>query len=105
MKNPGCKPTQQYISLWKECKAKDEIPKVSMDSADIITSSTTLKEILVRMEKKGIEAESSKEIQSRIITGMSLLLLYYIVIIIIILLLLLLLKYRCRIQKVLGNFK
>ena len=53
MKNPGCKPTQQYINLWKECKFKNEIPKEPMDSANIITSSTTLKEILSRMEKTG----------------------------------------------------
>lgn len=53
MRNPACKPSQQYINLWKECKEKGEIPKTPMKAADTITSSTTLKEILILMEKKG----------------------------------------------------
>jgi len=71
MKNPACKPSQQYINLWRECKEKDEIPKIPMKAADTITSSTTLKEILILMEKKGIEAEASKEIESRILSGVT----------------------------------
>lgn len=71
MKNAAAKPTQQYIALWKECKANGSIPSILTSNDDIITASTTLKEILIRMELIGIANEEAKIIESRNITGLS----------------------------------
>jgi hypothetical protein len=71
MKNSNAKPTQQYIALWKECKANGSIPATPMTSSDQITASTTLKEILMRMESIGLADEAAKKIESRNITGLS----------------------------------
>ena len=48
MKTPAAKPTQQYISLWKECKAAGEIRKAE-GSDGVITNNSTLREILEQM--------------------------------------------------------
>jgi len=70
MKNAAAKPTQQYIALWKECKANGSIPTTAMSSSDVITAATTLNEILMRMESIGIADEAAKKIESRNITGL-----------------------------------
>jgi ubiquitin-activating enzyme E1 len=49
MRTAAAKPTQQYIALWKECKAAGYVPATHGANVDAITYSTTLREILTRM--------------------------------------------------------
>ncbi len=69
MKSPAAKPNQQYIQLWKECKAAGAIPSFAPDAAVLITSSTTIIQVLSRMEAIGIAGEEAKTLDTRTVTG------------------------------------
>ena len=70
MRTAAAKPTQQYISLWKECKAAGFVPE-QPSAADIITPASTIREILTRMEAIGSRLESTKEIDARTVSGIA----------------------------------
>lgn len=67
MKNKAAKPTQQYIALWKQCKEKGAIPP-QPSKADIITSDTTLKEILFRMTSLADTSLARGDIETKAIS-------------------------------------
>jgi hypothetical protein len=71
MGNPAAQPTQQYIALWRKCKAEGGIPAVSPTDSDVITSSTTIREILHRMERTGKEFEANKTVDTRTVVGVA----------------------------------
>jgi hypothetical protein len=72
MRTAAAKPTQQYISLWKEFKAAGAIPAVAETIKDskTITESTTLNEILEIMAQLAEEAEDAKIIESRAVPSL-----------------------------------
>ena len=46
MRTPAAKPTQQYIALWKECKAAGAVPAgPAAGNKDAITGDTTLAQV------------------------------------------------------------
>jgi len=48
MRTPAAKPTQQYIALWKECKAAGAVPAgPAAGNKDAITGDTTLAQVTV----------------------------------------------------------
>eukprot|EP00981_Chlorochromonas_danica_P010908 scaffold3532_cov182-Ochromonas_danica.AAC.11 len=51
MKTPLAKPTQQYVALWREFKTLGSIPAQPAASQDAITESSTLREILQKMNR------------------------------------------------------
>eukprot|EP01038_Epipyxis_sp_PR26KG_P012667 gene12667-16982_t len=71
MKIPAAKPAQQYISLWRECKSKGEIPPQPTLSEDTITDSTTLAQILHRMASIAESSEQKKVIDTRAISSLA----------------------------------
>lgn len=71
MRNPKCKPTQQYISLWKEAKNKGELP-IDKETTDFeITEGTTLKEILNHMSSLADDALGKNLIETKVVTSLS----------------------------------
>lgn len=73
MKTPTAKPTQQYIALWKECKANGLIPSNNTNTSNdkkTISESTTLLEILQIMSDIACEAENGKIISFRAIPSL-----------------------------------
>jgi hypothetical protein len=72
MRTAAAKPTQEYIKLWKECKAsgKVDIEGILRQQTDVITNDTTLLQILQKMEKLGLLAQEEKRVESRSITGL-----------------------------------
>ena len=73
MRNPTAKPTQEYIKLWKECKTAGVIDthKILEQQTGLITSDTTIYDILLKMEAIGTVAFEEKRIETRNVTGMS----------------------------------
>jgi hypothetical protein len=71
MRTAAAKPTQQYIQLWKQCKADGVIPEAAPVDPDMITADTTIKEILMKMEALGVAAEDNKAVESRTVTGVA----------------------------------
>lgn len=49
MRTVAAKPTQQYIALWKECRAAGCIPSTSNGATNVITLDSTLRQILEHM--------------------------------------------------------
>ena len=60
MGNRAAQPMQQYLALWKEAKAAGAVPQITVDP-DAITATTTLREILLRMERLGERKEAAPE--------------------------------------------
>jgi len=62
--NAAAHPIQKYINAWRECKASGSMPLVNPKANDVhvITASTTLREILQRMEILGDKEERAKTI-------------------------------------------
>ena len=71
MRNPSAKPTQEYIKLWKECKTAGIIDthKILEQQTGLITSDTTIYDILLKMEAIGKVAFEEKRIETRNVTG------------------------------------
>ena len=71
MKTAAAKPTQQYIALWRQCKAAGSIPATaSLSNEKVITGSTTLTEILEMMASMAELAENAKTIESRAVPAL-----------------------------------
>ena len=72
MRNAAAKPTQEYIKLWKECKTAGVIDTVKIleQQTGLITSDTTIYDILLKMEAIGKMAFEEKRIETRNVTGM-----------------------------------
>lgn len=70
MRTPAAKPTQQYISLWKECKAAGAV-RVSEDANGSITNNSTLREILERMIVLAQKSFESKTLDTMSISSLS----------------------------------
>lgn len=71
MKTAAAKPTQQYIALWRQCKAAGSIPvAATLSDEKIITEATTLTEILEMMASMAESAEDAKLIESRAIPAL-----------------------------------
>ena len=72
MRTAAAKPTQQYIALWKECKASGVIPSAAatVDNKDAITETTSLAEILAIMSRLAESAEKAKIIESRCVPSL-----------------------------------
>eukprot|EP00599_Poterioochromonas_sp_BG-1_P001083 CAMPEP_0173153034 /NCGR_PEP_ID=MMETSP1105-20130129/12607_1 /TAXON_ID=2985 /ORGANISM="Ochromonas sp., Strain BG-1" /LENGTH=1169 /DNA_ID=CAMNT_0014068867 /DNA_START=356 /DNA_END=3865 /DNA_ORIENTATION=- len=67
MRNKAAKPTQQYISLWKSCKEKGVIPP-QPSAENLITESTTLRDILLRMSQLAESSAERKDIDLKAIS-------------------------------------
>lgn len=81
MKNPAAKPTQQYIALWKECKANGSLPTAGNGNdseegdgkaLEPINENMTLKQVLERMSMLGDIALGKREIESKAISHLEL---------------------------------
>lgn len=77
MKTPAAKPTQQYIALWKECKANGTLPAAAIGGDEgegdgkalvPINENMTLKQVLERMSILGDIALSKHEIESKAVS-------------------------------------
>ena len=74
MKNQSAKPTQQYIALWKQCKAEGKIPspeEIGAQNTVTITENSTLREILEYMAQLATTAEESGKIDSKAISSLT----------------------------------
>ena len=74
MKNPSAKPTQQYIALWKQCKAEGKIPTPGDKGSQAevtITENSTLREILEFMAQLATAAEECGKIDSKAISSLA----------------------------------
>lgn len=67
MRTAAAKPLQKYIALWEKCKEAGVVSAPS--AADVITADTTIREILLRMEQRGIAKEMEKAVDARAVTG------------------------------------
>jgi ubiquitin-activating enzyme E1 len=73
MKTNQAKPNQLYINLWRECKLLGKIPEQPLINEDqIITENTTIKQILILMEKLAYDAEINKTIETKAISNLEL---------------------------------
>jgi ubiquitin-activating enzyme E1 len=71
MKTPAAKPTQQYLGLWREFKAAGAVPPQPALTEDVITESTTLKQILQRMVTLAEQAEAQGAIETKAISSLA----------------------------------
>eukprot|EP00598_Pedospumella_elongata_P010117 CAMPEP_0184988574 /NCGR_PEP_ID=MMETSP1098-20130426/24586_1 /TAXON_ID=89044 /ORGANISM="Spumella elongata, Strain CCAP 955/1" /LENGTH=1180 /DNA_ID=CAMNT_0027513359 /DNA_START=83 /DNA_END=3625 /DNA_ORIENTATION=+ len=71
MKTAAAKPTQQYLSLWREFKAAGVVSPQPAVSEDTITESTTLRQILQRMVVLAEQAEAQGQIETRAISTLN----------------------------------
>lgn len=63
---------QEYQNAWKQCKAAGALPSTSgAADPDVITASTTIKDILAKMERIGSAFEADKAVESRTVTGIA----------------------------------
>lgn len=72
MRNPAAKPTQQYIALWKKCKADGKIPSPEeiQQNLPLITENSTLYEVLQHMHVLADKAEQEKRIDVKAISSL-----------------------------------
>jgi ubiquitin-activating enzyme E1 len=70
MRNPLCKPTQQYVALWKEAKAVGAVPEPPAEG-ELITENTSLKEILERMSALGDEYLAKGVIEVKTVSSLA----------------------------------
>jgi ubiquitin-activating enzyme E1 len=69
MSNPASKSrSQEYISLWRSCKSNGVIPPNEVEDENTIKSTTTLIDILSRMDTISENADKAKLITSRSIS-------------------------------------
>eukprot|EP00595_Chromulina_sp_UTEXLB2642_P001396 CAMPEP_0196764110 /NCGR_PEP_ID=MMETSP1095-20130614/5364_1 /TAXON_ID=96789 ORGANISM="Chromulina nebulosa, Strain UTEXLB2642" /NCGR_SAMPLE_ID=MMETSP1095 /ASSEMBLY_ACC=CAM_ASM_000446 /LENGTH=1138 /DNA_ID=CAMNT_0042118757 /DNA_START=162 /DNA_END=3578 /DNA_ORIENTATION=- len=71
MRNQKCKPTQQYLALWKECKQLGLIPDAATITIPKITENTTLKEILQHMCELADSALAEGQIETKVISDIN----------------------------------
>lgn len=69
MRTAAAKPTQQYIALWKECKAAGKLIETN-GASDAITLNTTLREILERMIVLAEEALEERRLQVKSVSSL-----------------------------------
>jgi hypothetical protein len=73
MRNKDAKPTQQYIALWKQCKAEGALPseeEIAAMNKVAITEQSTLYEVLSHMATLAAEGEAEGKIDNRAITNL-----------------------------------
>ena len=73
MRNKDAKPTQQYIALWKQCKADGALPsaeEIAAMNSVAITGNSTLYEVLSHMVTLAAELEAEGKIDTRVITDL-----------------------------------